>query len=385
MKRTLSQRFLFYEEYFDAFKERLACSQNFIFTGRKGHAKTQMVDAFCEELGYVPWDPKEYERDPTQNFYFSVTVKPNDKLGNLFGMDLIEKDGVSRVEITFGAARHCKLVLLDEFQNVSTDLLEGLKQIALNRKFTNGIETVELPWISIVGMANSTKMELLSSNIDPARAKSMAAAVDRFPYFYEVEWPEYSAANFMKMFKLHPNLQGKPDMNKYDNTLLALARAIESSHANGVDETSFISPRSAMTYLTALLYRLRKGDDLKDVLKGSDMDVAIQQEFNRQILAVKNEQQVNAKILAFKHTYTTYLRNINVRNAADKGEVLEALYHIEKILEHIPGSRSDSNYQEIGNLKRDIEKAKKHFMEMSFTDSDKIRRSIHTLFNFNGK
>jgi MoxR-like ATPase len=201
--------------------------ENVVLYGRGGHGKSVMTEEFFKFQGIEPYVKSLGKGTMIEDLLGGLKIKE------------FQDDGKLEYKVENSFMNH-EYVVFEEAFDAPLQVLEQLKDILSSGFFRNGNQTFELKTKMIVVCTNRTRHELEEDD-------SIKALMERFPFELKVEWDDYSANEYNKMFT---------KVLKRD--LIEFAAMIEEAN-----KVRFISPRTAVK--AAKVYTECGLDELKYV------------------------------------------------------------------------------------------------------------------------
>lgn len=184
--------------------------EHVVLFGRGGHGKSVMTEEFFKFHDIKPFVKSLGKGTMIDDLLGGLKIKEFQEEGKL----------EFNVENSF---MNYEYVVFEEAFDAPLPVLEQLKDILTAKEFRNGNQTFKIKTKFIVVCTNRTRHEL-------AEDDSIKALMERFPYELKVEWDDYSAEEYNKMFR------------KVLNTSLnEFAMMVEEAN-----KVHFISPRTAI-------------------------------------------------------------------------------------------------------------------------------------------
>ena len=218
----LARDFIRHEELARILALAFESGKNVLLWGPGGHGKSEMVAA---ALACIATDQEVFVQS------FGEGMDEATLWGGLDFRALEEKKVLTYHPENSFLAR--PFAVFEEIFDAPSSVLLALKDTLTARKLRKGGQQFAMSTKVIVAITNKDPSEI--SDLGPAAA----ALVERFPLQLKVEWPSYTSADYLTLFrKVAPRLPGA-DLNGSVNVL---AEVMAKASANG----DVVSPRTAV-------------------------------------------------------------------------------------------------------------------------------------------
>jgi MoxR-like ATPase len=222
VSNVLSSAFIRVEALARILSLAIASGKNVLLWGPGGHGKSEMVAA---ALAAVTND---------ENIFVQSFGEGMDEATLWGGLDFLalEKDKVLKYfpEQSFLAK---EFAVFEEIFDAPATVLLALKDTLTARKLRKGSQSCAMKTKVIIALTNKDPAEI--ADLGPAAA----ALIERFPLQLKVEWPSYTAADYLELFTKVGARQKGADLNGVQKVL---AEVMAKASENG----DTVSPRTAV-------------------------------------------------------------------------------------------------------------------------------------------
>ncbi len=341
-RAAFDQRFVHYEKVLNAlltawaeFEEDSGVGANAILWGRGGFGKSEMAKTFAEVLEIEAF---------IQSFGASSSEEA------IWGeLDLAELRNGDAIKFHL---KRCflewKFVILEEALDLPGRILDDFKDTLSARCFRRGV--VQHPM--------KTRTIVICTNHDPEKFRKRSASADalmqRFPLQVEVEWPDYEAISYRKMYERQ--LKDYADLAP----LFAMIAA-------GISERfEIISPREAL-HLVRTVVRYAHSQERKHVV-AKDFGILVsvtrfgrqREDFREIIKDALDSCGTHVKLNGYRHEANAIVRELAGVKADELDRYVGLSSDLERVRDKIHAldvPASDGGFEVKQALLRDITKA----------------------------
>lgn len=231
VRNVLSSEFVYSDEIAAVIELAAASGRNVLLWGPAGHGKSEMTLAALQALA-----------TPGESIFVQSFGEGMDEATLWGGLDLaaLEDERIMRFN-TDKSFLKARLAIFEEMFDASTSVLLALKDTLTAKQLRKGAQQVAMKTRVIVALTNRDPSEI--SEMGPAAH----ALIERFPFQLKVEWPSYTAADYLSMLrKVAPKVSGNLEVGG----VLPILADLTAKMAETGDRP--VSPRMAVYALEAV-------------------------------------------------------------------------------------------------------------------------------------